>query len=508
VSQRVRPRIDLSAIALADLTDDIDELVHLAAGELLRLRRAQFEVERARHAYLRRTLVTELAQLRSAETTFCAYSRDLRARLTDARRGRTSIQQLRRVKSEYTDLIRLQQTVVAALTVGSDWHSPVFEHSGHPTAGRHSGFVTEHVDDYKRDRHPQARALEESYLREYVETPPSLQPDALMTSCGMAAFTTILHHVCALAESSSTIVAGKGMYHECRRLLAASSLGPRVRWVDEAKTAEVVEACRSLRPAALFLDSMCNSRGLVVPDIQAIMLELVALVRNDVCLVIDNTCASMFFQPLSLGALNQHIRPMLFESLTKYAQFGLDRVAAGMIIAPKREAAALDALREHLGTNISDVCASVLPEPNHTLLSRRLRRLERNAHLLAEHVAMCAANGSSPMVGALYPGLDTHRSNEVARRLGFAGGFFAMQFRPEEDSAKTHGKAVGMLIREARLHKVNLVAGASFGLNVTRIYRTATKTDSGPFVRVAPGTEDRLEVERLKDVFSCVLAAR
>ena len=41
-----------------------------------------------------------------------------------------------------------------------------------------------------------------------------------------------------------------------------------------------------------------------------------------------------------------------FESLLKYAQLGLDRANAGLIIAPSTDAALLDAYREHLGTNV------------------------------------------------------------------------------------------------------------------------------------------------------------
>ena len=297
------------------------------------------------------------------------------------------------------------------------------------------------------------------------------------------------------------------MYHECRRLLVDSTLGSRVHWVDEANTSEIIDACRHLRPAALFLDSMCNSKSVAVPDLQTVMLELAASARRDVCVVIDNTCASIFCQPLDLAVLNSRVRPLLFESLTKYAQFGLDRAAAGMIVAPKREATALDGLREHLGTNVADVCASTIPEPNRALLRRRLRRIERNAQSLARQVMCCAIEGTSPVTGAVYPGLEAHSCHEAASRLGFFGGFFAVEFRPEWDCPEVHRRLVSALIHEARLRKLNLVAGASFGLNVTRVYRTATENGLGPFVRVSAGTEDLIEVERLKEVFASAIDA-
>jgi cystathionine beta-lyase/cystathionine gamma-synthase len=277
--------------------------------------------------------------------------------------------------------------------------------------------------------------------------------------------------------------------------------------VDETDTAHIVDACRRLQPGAMFLDSMCNSKRLAVPDMQAIMLDLAASVSRDVFVVIDNTCASIFCRPLHLAALNPRVRPVIFESLTKYAQFGLDRVAAGMIVAPEREAAALDCLREHLGTNIADVCVAMVPEPNRELLRRRLRRIERNAQLLAHQVLKYAREGSGPVIGAIYPALESHPCVGAARRLGFFGGFFAVEFRPEWDCAEGHGRFVSRLIQEARRRKVNLAAGASFGFNVTRIYRTATETGMGPFVRVSAGTEDMMEVEALNEVLAATIDA-
>jgi len=433
---------DLVDCALEDLTDDVHELFHLANGQLRRLRTARREIEGARRAIRPRTFRTELAQLHSAESTFSTYVRDLGDCLAEARRRAVPIDRLRRVKFEYADLLRLQHGIASALMVGSDWQSPVFEGSGLPTAGRLLGAVTEHLDDYKRDRHPQARTFEDGYLREYVDVPAGLEARALMTSCGMAAFTTILHHLCTVLNKGSRVVAARGMYHECRALLAKSPLGDRVHWVDESDTKEIIRACRKVQPAAIFWDSICNSKGLAVPDTRAILLELAASARRDVWLVIDNTCASLFCQPFHAAALNPHLRPLVFESLTKYAQFGFDRVAAGMIVAPGREAAELDALREHLGTNIADNCVAAVPEPNRGLLARRLRRIERNARLLAGHARRAASAFPVPVVEAIYPGLETHECHGAARRLGFNGGFFAMEF-PIEDRAQLSAVSPG-----------------------------------------------------------------
>jgi cystathionine beta-lyase/cystathionine gamma-synthase len=267
-------------------------------------------------------------------------------------------------------------------------------------------------------------------------------------------------------------------------------------------TAGVIDAFMRLEPAAVVLDSMCNSRGLCVPDWVTLMDSLARAATKDVRVVVDNTCASALFQPLTLAPPNPHLRLLMFESLTKYAQFGFDRTAAGMIVAHEGDAAALDGWREHLGTNIADQCVWVIPEPNRGMLCRRLRRIERNASLLAHHIAEVCERVPGPVTGVCYPGLATHPCHAGAARLGFSGGLLALELAPEWDGPRGQGRVVRNLIAEARRAGASLVAGAGFGFNVTRIYRTATDAGLDPFLRISAGTEDLLEVERLKSVFA------
>jgi hypothetical protein len=54
---------------------------------------------------------------------------------------------------------------------------------------------------------------------------------------------------------------------------------------------------------------------------------------------------------------------------------------------------------------------------------------------------------------------------------------------------------------------VRLQGGSSFGFDTTRIYLAAARADSGtPFVRIAAGTEHRLELDALCDALGAALA--
>jgi len=51
-----------------------------------------------------------------------------------------------------------------------------------------------------------------------------------------------------------------------------------------------------------------------------------------------------------------------------------------------------------------------------------------------------------------------------------------------------------------------LLGGSSFGFDTTRIYLTAEGADYGePFVRIAAGTEHRLEVERVAEALTAAV---
>ena len=240
-----------------------------------------------------------------------------------------------------------------------------------------------------------------------------------------------------------------------------------------------------------------------VPDLRAV---IDALRGTDTYLILDNTCLSVTCQPFALAG--EPVRMVVFESLLKYAQLGLDRANAGVILARSGNAESLEDYRERLGTNMPDVCVHALPPPDRGVLERRLARLERNAIHLAEAIDERAPPG----VAVVYPGLGAHRRAggapvaSIPRRLP-RGAVPDARAADRAPAAPGLSEAVG----EAGRRRVRLLAGSSFGFDTTRIYLTAARAERGtPFVRVAAGTEHRLELEALTDglVAAVTAAAR
>jgi cystathionine beta-lyase/cystathionine gamma-synthase len=467
----------LLADSLADLAADARELRFLAAHGSDRL--ADLDAE-LRRGVLPSTRQAVLAQARALAGRYDEILAELEAVSSLVARA-ASPSELASAECSLralADVVRSLAGVQAALVTSTDWQSPSFAHAVSPAAGRQVGLIEPCWTDYKRDRHLDAAGYEAAWLAEYVDGPPDRPVHAFMTSCGMSALTTILAFLTGEARVRR-VLAGRALYHETKWLLARHFAGD-VIWVDEESAAEVVAAIRSHRPDAILLDSLSNTSRAVMPD-----LERIAHEAGETWLVVDNTALACTFQALRLGAANT----LVFESLLKYAQFGLDRANAGMIVASGDGVERLSTYREHLGTNITDWAVHALPPPDRARLEARLARIERNARALAVRLP-----------GAVHPSLAGHPSAAVAARRRFAGGCLALAL------ASGRERFTRVAVEEAARRGVELIAGSSFGFATTRIYVTASQAEWGtPFVRIAAGTEHRLTVETLGDAFAAAL---
>lgn len=485
--------------ALQDLCDDFADLAKLTADRMAVLRGLRDELSRpgcsvppwvwkevsAGIRWLVKQYSVTAAEL--AEFARCSegvLSRGLLADLTAARRY-------------VAEVLRTRQPLTAALLVAADWHSPSVAHSVHSTAGRYDGRVIAHHDDYKRDRHPDEAAWERRWVDEMVDNPHGHQLRALMTASGMAAFTTVLNHV-AEQVGSRPVLMGAATYHECRELLHGSTLGDQIVAIPEGD----FEAWRSAivqAPGAVFFDSLCNAAGLPVADVES-LIGLLHQRGERIFLVVDNTARSVTLQPWARLTVPTRLRLIVFESLTKYAQLGLDCTAGGLIVTDVDDADRLDALRELLGTNITDVSVHQLPRPDRSLLERRLRRMGRNAQVVADTLNDRMVHGGFP-VALSYPGLPEHPNFASLSDSQFRGGYVSIEPLAADIGAAMFPRLIKSILYIAAERDVPICEGTSFGFDTTRVYLIAATSRYGsPFLRIAAGTEHRAGIADVASV--------
>jgi cystathionine beta-lyase/cystathionine gamma-synthase len=489
---------DLVPEALADVRHDLEELLWLARSARSRLLRldsalAQGELRPATGTELRAEARTLGTRFQFMATRLLALTR----RATEAASA-ADLESLAGERDAHKDVLRALQSVLAALGSAADWQSPSFLSAAAPAAGLQAGQIVAHDNDYKRDRHIDAAAYERALVDQLHVHRSRVR--ALLTSCGMAALTTILSALRA-EGGLARVVAGRDLYHETKELLAREQLGGLV-FVDEGDTEALAGAIRAHEPTALFLDAIGNTAAAPLPDLRAACAALQRLGRAT-ALVLDATGLASTGHVLTLVAGHPTVRPMVWESLIKYRQLGLDRVNAGMVVVRERDADAFSRAREHLGTNIADVAVHALPPPDRHVLDLRLGRLERNAGFLARRLeAEVARYTAGPFATVAHPGLPSHPAHTRALTLPFHGGCVSLAF----------GQGVELCWQElllrraielARARAVPLVAGTSFGFDTARVYVTAVDgTHGDAFVRIAAGTEHRIALGRLAEVLA------
>jgi hypothetical protein len=229
--------------ALADLCADFDELLFLGRSATAKLDEAEVELGAASlHDSTRELLGEQLVSSRRRYREVMERLRSLQERAQHEAPSPTLVGELAAEKASLADLLRAEQALMAALVGAADWQSPSFLHSTTPAVGRQEGRIRAHWNDYKRDRHLDGDAYERRYLEAMVDGPASLE--TLLTSCGMAAFTTVLSFLSLDGKLDGPVIAAAGLYHESR-LLLERALPDRVRFVDESDTSAFLARSRS-----------------------------------------------------------------------------------------------------------------------------------------------------------------------------------------------------------------------------------------------------------------------
>lgn len=385
------------------------------------------------------------------------------------------------------DYLRAHLILIGALITSTDWQSPSYDATMRSEAGRQTGTIMATINDYKRDQHWDTYHYEQAFLKEYIDALIKLPLHVYATSSGMAAFTTILAYLSGEKHLSGPILCGSSVYFQNKWLLL-QSYSDKLIFSDESDTQAFIQAIETYKPSVVFLDSITNAPDVVLADVPAILQHLIKTKRNT-HLIVDNTGLSIQLQPfpLLLGR-STRLTLILFESLNKYHQFGMDRVSGGIIVGFGSKAAAIFDYRVHSGTILSDVAAASLPTPNRAQLARRISRHTDNTRTVVTALrAWIQAHAQSPIQGISYPGM---------------GSYFTIQFAPSRATVSSFKRFVTLCTRTAKKNAVPLVSGTSFGLNTTRIYLTALRSKPhAPFVRIAVGTEDTRTIDALIHTF-------
>ncbi|NUT48534.1 MAG: PLP-dependent transferase [Saccharothrix sp.] len=254
---------------------------------------------------------------------------------------------------------------------------------------------------YSRLGNPTVRALEDAV------TALEGGAGALATSSGMGAINAVL---LANLKSGDHVIAQRALYGGTLALLRdmEQRWGIAVTYVGGHDPEEVRAALRP-ETAVLYLESIANPTG-HVSDLPA----LAAAAGERVLVVVDNTFASpLLCRPFEHGA------DVVVHSTTKYLSGHSDVTGGVAVFADDGRYRSTWHHAIELGVT-PDPFAAWLTLRGLRTLALRVRRHEHNADVLARRLA------AHPAVRVVHwPGLDTHPSHAVARRVldGFGSSF-------------------------------------------------------------------------------------
>lgn len=411
---------------------------------------------------------------------------------------------LEKLTKEYEyfyDLHRNYRSIIAGLITSTDYQSPSFHHTIHAMAGKQTGKIIANYNDYKRDQHIDAKEYAQKFRNEYIDGFFKFTIPTYLTSSGMSALTTILNFLEMEQKITGPILVGSSSYFQNKELIKRLFTG--VYEVHEHDTDTIKKFIEEKHPSILFFDSLCNSHDIAVPHLSEIIETLKKTTTKDVYIIIDNTCLASSFQPLKLlGNFPKHISMIIFESMNKYYQFGMDKTMGGVMYGYGKDLDKLFYIRQHSGTIIPDISCYLLPPPNKKILQKRLERHERNvAILITALTEYLNITPNTPIKTLIYPTLPHHKAYERTKNLSFHGSYFTFSWQSKYDKIKVYQQFINAVLSEAKKRKVHITEGTSFGFNTSRIYLTAKNTKFGkPFVRFSVGTETRSEIKKLTEV--------
>ncbi len=336
--------------------------------------------------------------------------------------------------------------------------------------------------EYQRDRHRDGLRWEQAWIDQLAVTS---ERQALLATSGMAAISTVLAHLERSLCADGPVLVDVDVYHETRHLLATGAIARRCVVVQSDL---LVDAIVSLNPAAVVVDAVSNRPDVRVADLGAIR-NAVASASPRAVTVLDASVCSMM-DPWISEHIDLFETPLIVvESLTKHAQLGLDRIPGGLIVSDPAIADAIDRLREHLGSNITDLACAALPDPSRRLMEFRLVRQASNASILAKHLHDAGLDVS-------HPSLPDHPDNVGVRvgrgpALGPRCGIIGLR-------CSNARRFVERALAAAARREQSLENGVGFGFDVTRIYETTQSIpEASAFVRIAAGIEPIDEVHTL-----------
>jgi cystathionine beta-lyase/cystathionine gamma-synthase len=381
-----------------------------------------------------------------------------------------------------------------ALLCAHDWEAPWHDHPLVSTnRNRLHDQIEEDAWNYKRDGHLDALEYEQLFAEEYLQHLGSCRLKSYLTSCCMAAFSTVVHWLTKELRITTPPLVVLPLY--CESLILTRQYFDERIEIKPLSSADLLSSLRANNPQIVILESVTNSDEVLAYDLSAVVNWARHEARKPTFLLIDTSfLPSPLLSARLLSDLPEHVSVILIESVSKLHQFGLDVVTAGVasIDASEKHHASFKDSRRLLGTIIADASAGTLPKPNRERLVQRMQRHSRNVNLLA------TALENNIKLGGLIERVAWVR-HPAPGTQGFYGSCLVILFRPPLLPIYYYREFEYIILRIAQEKNFPIARGQAFGYDVSRLLVPKTLCETF-LLRLAVGTESTSDINLLGEV--------
>lgn len=379
-----------------------------------------------------------------------------------------------------------------------DWCSAAYRSSVTQSYFRSSAYDSTGVN-YDRYEGKQVKEVEQ-YYGELLELDGNNQC-LLATSSGMAAFQLAIQLSVTLT-ARPVILIHKDCYFET---IQASELFGELHVFDTYAVDEIISIANELKADILILDIIANQPNQRILDISSILRELDSSSDRTRTVIIDGTMASCAF-PASNYSCFANLQIFYFESVSKYLQFGLDIIMAGLVILPASLGLEGERLRRNAGLILYENVAWSLPLPEPGAFHERLAAIKFNACYCADRLLQNELVSSKFNIVSPYNG--EHVDRAVVGSMRFAGGIVTLQFIDDGlNTRELQNALIDAVVRYCQLEKIAIVKGVSFGFSVPRISSAAALSETAPpFIRLYCGSFHQKNIGKIDSAFVYALS--
>ena len=378
-----------------------------------------------------------------------------------------------------------------------EWQSISYESSKRAQIYRSEELGYKGILGYKRVHYPALISYEKDFVKEFFENnEKNSSLISLMTNSGQGAFLTIREMIAIAVPKSPSVLLSPHTYYETRTLVS-NACGWRSVFFECDNESSILQQVQKERPDVLMLEPYYCSETVSFLDVHFLVNALNNIkIDKKLYVVIDSTMMSGAIQPFNAYFTNPNVEVILFESMIKYREFGIDRVNAGFVVAPKKFLRRLINSRAITGTILDEISLNLLPRITKSRLTSRMNTIYRNALYISQELQKFADNQANILVeGIEFPGIPSHKDYQKFQksRCPYLNGIINLKFDKDYYSNfATMLFFISKVIEDAKDANISISHGTSFGFDHTRL---AVADSSGgeftyPFIRISVGREN------------------